>query len=168
MRTHPLAHVAGSYPRQSRQCSKCPTIGSLAVSGYVPFSIPQTASEGYRLRGYHIVAQLVQARHGCDFSNGATGPETCLTGGCNGGLECDAHTGTVRRIRRESCSVLSADPCFWSDLQGIPPATLAEFTLGINGAADSYDGEEGHIYPYSVLSRHPSLGGRRTQHPHED
>ncbi|KAI0661529.1 thaumatin-like protein [Cubamyces menziesii] len=75
------------------------------------------------------VSGRIWARHGCDFSNGATGPETCLTGGCNGGLECDAHTGT-----------------------GIPPATLAEFTLGINGAADSYDVSvvDGHNIPMRI------------------
>ena len=27
-------------------------------------------------------------------------------------------------------------------LQGVPPATLAEFTLGINGNPDNYDGEQ--------------------------
>ncbi|KAI0329065.1 thaumatin-like protein [Cubamyces sp. BRFM 1775] len=75
------------------------------------------------------VSGRIWARHGCDFSNGGTGPETCLTGGCNGGLECDPHTGT-----------------------GIPPATLAEFTLGINGAADSYDVSvvDGHNIPMKI------------------
>ncbi|KAI0787894.1 Osmotin thaumatin-like protein [Fomes fomentarius] len=57
-------------------------------------------------------AGRIWARRNCDFSKGATGPNTCADGGCNGGLVC---TGT-----------------------GVPPATLAEFTLGANGA-DNYD-----------------------------
>jgi len=36
-----------------------------------------------------------------------------------GGLLCDAHTGT-----------------------GVPPASLAEWTLGTNGAPDYYDSEQ--------------------------
>ncbi|KAH9856500.1 Osmotin thaumatin-like protein [Lenzites betulinus] len=62
------------------------------------------------------VSGRIWARTNCNFLSGTPGPGSCLTGGCNGGLECDSRTGT-----------------------GIPPATLAEFTLGINGAADSYD-----------------------------
>ncbi|KAI0710077.1 thaumatin-like protein [Earliella scabrosa] len=57
-------------------------------------------------------AGRIWARRNCDFNNGVPGPNSCLNGGCNGGLEC---TGT-----------------------GVPPATLAEFTLGMNGK-DSYD-----------------------------
>ncbi|RXW23227.1 hypothetical protein EST38_g2625 [Candolleomyces aberdarensis] len=43
------------------------------------------------------------------------GPQSCLTGGCNGGLVCDERTGA-----------------------GVPPASLAEFTLGSDGW-DWYD-----------------------------
>lgn len=39
---------------------------------------------------------LSQGRRDCNFAN-TTGP-TCLTGWCNGGLECDPHTGTVRHV----------------------------------------------------------------------
>lgn len=60
----------------------------------------------------------MQGRRGCDFSTGTPGPTQCLDGGCNGGLVCDPSNGT-----------------------GVPPATLAEFTLGINGGPDNYDGE---------------------------
>ncbi|KAI0833243.1 Osmotin thaumatin-like protein [Trametes gibbosa] len=62
------------------------------------------------------VSGRIWARTDCNFQSGAPGPGSCLTGGCNGGLKCDSSTGT-----------------------GIPPATLTEFTMGINGAADSYD-----------------------------
>ncbi|KAI0743491.1 Osmotin thaumatin-like protein [Daedaleopsis nitida] len=51
----------------------------------------------------------------CDFSTNP-GPISCATGGSNGGLECNLHSGTV-----------------------IPPAIVAEFTLGIDGGLDNYD-----------------------------
>ncbi|KNZ50935.1 hypothetical protein VP01_416g10 [Puccinia sorghi] len=53
-------------------------------------------------------------RRNCDFSK--AGPTSCATGGCNGGLVCDAATGT-----------------------GVPPATLAEFKLNGDGGKDYYD-----------------------------
>ncbi|KAJ7093873.1 thaumatin-like protein [Mycena belliarum] len=56
----------------------------------------------------------IWARRNCDFSNNP-GPNSCLDGGCNGGLLCDPNTGT-----------------------GVPPATLAEFNLGAGGT-DFYD-----------------------------
>ena len=56
-----------------------------------------------------------QGRTKCSFSSNSDLPSTCETGGCNGGLICDPNTGT-----------------------GVPPATLAEFTLS-GGAVDWYD-----------------------------
>ncbi|KAI9461242.1 Osmotin thaumatin-like protein [Lactarius psammicola] len=57
-----------------------------------------------------------KGRRNCDFSTNP-GPNSCLDGGCNGGLLCDAHTGT-----------------------GVPPATVAEFTLSTDpGVPDYYD-----------------------------
>ncbi|KAI0710074.1 thaumatin-like protein [Earliella scabrosa] len=61
-------------------------------------------------------AGRIWGRRDCDFSQGPPGPTQCASGGCNGGLECDPSTGT-----------------------GVPPVTLAEFTLGINGQPDNYD-----------------------------
>ncbi|KAI0772744.1 Osmotin thaumatin-like protein [Trametes elegans] len=58
---------------------------------------------------------LDQARRDCDFSVNP-GPNSCLDGGCNGGLECDPNTGT-----------------------GVPPATVAEFTLSASNGVDWYD-----------------------------
>ena len=57
----------------------------------------------------------MQARRNCDFSSNP-GPNSCLDGGCNGGLECDRNTGT-----------------------GVPPATVAEWTLGDGQGLDNYD-----------------------------
>ncbi|KAH8804335.1 thaumatin [Flagelloscypha sp. PMI_526] len=60
-------------------------------------------------------AGRVWARTECDFSDSAPATQ-CSTGGCNGGLQCDG-TGA-----------------------GVPPASLAEFTLSdANSNADWYD-----------------------------
>ncbi|KAJ3556649.1 hypothetical protein NP233_g6777 [Leucocoprinus birnbaumii] len=69
----------------------------------VSFSVPDNWKAG-----------RIWARRDCDFSTNP-GPNSCLDGGCNGGLVCDPHTGT-----------------------GVPPATVAEFTLG-GGSADGLD-----------------------------
>ncbi|KAJ3533062.1 hypothetical protein NM688_g7333 [Phlebia brevispora] len=60
----------------------------------------------------------IWGRRSCNFSDPTnTGPGTCADGGCNGGLLCDPHSGT-----------------------GVPPATVAEFTLGGGaGGTDWYD-----------------------------
>ncbi|KAF8528423.1 thaumatin-like protein [Hysterangium stoloniferum] len=60
-------------------------------------------------------AGRIWARRDCDFSTNP-GPNSCIDGGCNGGLLCDPHTGT-----------------------GVPPASVAEWTLGVNGQPDFYD-----------------------------
>jgi len=61
-------------------------------------------------------AGRIWGRRGCDFSTNS-GPTSCLDGGCNGGLLCDPNTGT-----------------------GVPPATVAEFTLStVSSVSDYYD-----------------------------
>lgn len=60
-------------------------------------------------------AGRIWARRNCNFSTNP-GPNSCLDGGCNGGLLCDPRTGT-----------------------GVPPATLAEFTLSAADGNDWYD-----------------------------
>ncbi|KAF9485657.1 thaumatin-like protein [Pholiota conissans] len=59
----------------------------------------------------------IWGRRNCNFATNP-GPNSCLDGGCNGGLACDPRTGT-----------------------GVPPATVAEWTLGgsASGALDWYD-----------------------------
>ncbi|KAJ7507393.1 thaumatin-like protein [Mycena galericulata] len=57
----------------------------------------------------------VWGRRSCDFSVNP-GPNSCLDGGCNGGLLCDPTTGT-----------------------GAPPVTLAEFSFGGEGKSDFVD-----------------------------
>ncbi|KAF9448441.1 thaumatin-like protein [Macrolepiota fuliginosa MF-IS2] len=60
-------------------------------------------------------AGRIWGRRNCDFSTNP-GPNSCLDGGCNGGLLCDPHTGT-----------------------GVPPASVAEWTLQGDGNRDFYD-----------------------------
>jgi len=60
-------------------------------------------------------AGRIWGRRDCDFSTNP-GPNSCIDGGCNGGLQCDPHTGT-----------------------GVPPATVAEWTLSGDGNLDWYD-----------------------------
>lgn len=60
-------------------------------------------------------AGRIWGRRDCDFTV-VQGPQSCLDGGCNGGLLCDPTTGT-----------------------GVPPASLAEWTLNGTGNIDFYD-----------------------------
>ncbi|KAF9527258.1 thaumatin-like protein [Crepidotus variabilis] len=62
-------------------------------------------------------AGRIWGRRECDFTdNTKPGYLQCASGGCNGGLLCDTATGT-----------------------GVPPATVAEWTLAGDGGADWYD-----------------------------
>ncbi|KAG8791937.1 hypothetical protein FRC12_007774 [Ceratobasidium sp. 428] len=60
-------------------------------------------------------AGRIWARRNCNFSTNP-GPNSCADGGCNGGLKCDPRTGT-----------------------GVPPATVAEWTLSAADGSDWYD-----------------------------
>lgn len=82
-----------------------------AAGSSTSFSVPDNWTAG-----------RIWGRQDCDFSTNP-GPNSCVTGGCNGGLLCDKSTGT-----------------------GIPPVSLAEFTLGSNGQ-DYYDGEIVYLPP---------------------
>ncbi|KAH0581025.1 hypothetical protein H2248_012168 [Termitomyces sp. 'cryptogamus'] len=91
-------NVASNVPSQ-------PTGWEAPEWNVVSFSVPDNWKAG-----------RIWARRNCDFSVNP-GPNSCLDGGCNGGLLCDPHTGT-----------------------GVPPATVAEFTLQGDGNRDFYDG----------------------------
>ncbi|TFK29455.1 Osmotin, thaumatin-like protein [Coprinopsis marcescibilis] len=75
-------------------------------------------------------AGRIWGRRNCDFSRNP-GPNSCVTGGCNGGLVCDQRTGA-----------------------GVPPASLAEFTLGAGQGADWYDISlvDGYNLPISITN----------------
>ncbi|KAF5380261.1 hypothetical protein D9757_008239 [Collybiopsis confluens] len=75
-----------------------------AAGATVSFTVPDKWTSG-----------RIWGRTGCDFSSNQ-GPTSCATGGCNGGLVCDASTGT-----------------------GVPPATVAEWTLNGDQDLDYYD-----------------------------
>ncbi|KAG6377508.1 thaumatin family-domain-containing protein [Boletus reticuloceps] len=74
-------------------------------------------------------AGRIWGRRDCDFSTNP-GPNSCLDGGCNGGLQCDPNGGT-----------------------GVPPASLAEFTLN-SGGTDYYDVSlvDGYNLPLSITN----------------
>lgn len=77
----------------------------------------------------------MQGRRDCDFSD--PNPATqCADGGCNGGLLCDPHTGTVRSL----CRILTPLNISLTKHQGVPPATVAEFTFEGDGNRDFFDG----------------------------
>jgi hypothetical protein len=82
-----------------------PTGWEAAAGTEVSFNVPNDWKAG-----------RIWGRTECDFSN-PNGATACVTGSCNGGLECDANTGT-----------------------GVPPASVAEWTLSGDGNADWYDG----------------------------
>ncbi|THH00308.1 hypothetical protein EW026_g2219 [Hermanssonia centrifuga] len=114
--------------------SSCATARTITVYNGCPFTIwPATFTgvgatpdfaTGWEADAYTSVsfsvpdnwqAGRIWARRDCNFDD--PNPATqCLDGGCNGGLECDPTTGT-----------------------GIPPATLAEFTLQGSGFVDYFD-----------------------------
>jgi len=73
-------------------------------------------------------AGRIWGRRDCDFSK--EGAISCSTGSCNGGLLCDPHTGT-----------------------GVPPVTVAEWTLGTGTSPDNYDVSlvDGFNIPMSVV-----------------
>ncbi|EJD06262.1 Osmotin, thaumatin-like protein [Fomitiporia mediterranea MF3/22] len=72
----------------------------------------------------------IWGRRDCNFSQNP-GPGSCSTGGCNGGLKCDPSSGT-----------------------GVPPATLAEWTLNGWAGLDYYDVSlvDGFNIPMSILT----------------
>jgi len=139
LRVAPLAFVAGAAARTFTVYNNCPftiwpamftdlNVGT-AVPDYttgweqaayaaVSFSVPDNWSSG-----------RIWGRRNCDFSVNP-GPNSCATGGCNGGLVCDPNTGT-----------------------GVPPSTLAEFTLS-SGGLDYYDVSlvDGYDLPMSITN----------------
>ncbi|CUA72690.1 Pathogenesis-related protein 5 [Rhizoctonia solani] len=75
-------------------------------------------------------AGRIWGRRNCDFTVDS-GPNSCLDGGCNGGLVCDPHIGT-----------------------GVPPATVAEWTLSGDGGLDYYDVSlvDGYNLPMRIIT----------------
>ncbi|GAA5948345.1 hypothetical protein JCM3765_001380 [Sporobolomyces pararoseus] len=101
-------------------------------SGTAPsYSTGWTAKKGSQVK-FKVAENWsgrIWARTGCKFKKGETLPTSCETGGCNGGLKCDKSSGT-----------------------GVPPATLAEFTL--TPTQDWYDisNVDGSNLPISITN----------------
>ncbi|EIW74277.1 thaumatin-like protein [Coniophora puteana RWD-64-598 SS2] len=113
-----LVFASGALGRSMTVYNGCPfTVwpGMYTGSGAAP-----SYSTGWEAAAYTSVtfdvpdnwtAGRIWGRRDCDFSTNP-GPNSCVDGGCNGGLECTQ--------------------------PGVPPASLAEFTLDANGV-DYYD-----------------------------
>ncbi|TFK94007.1 thaumatin-like protein [Polyporus arcularius HHB13444] len=120
-----LALVSSAAARTFTVYNQCPftiwpaIFTDLNVGSAVPDHTTGWQQDAYQSVSFNVPnnwqAGRIWARRDCDFSTNP-GPNSCLDGGCNGGLVCDPHTGT-----------------------GVPPATVAEFTLGLNGLPDNYD-----------------------------
>jgi hypothetical protein len=50
--------------------------------------------EIYMVLQFNNYFYILQGRRNCNFATNP-GPNSCLDGGCNGGLACDTRTGTV-------------------------------------------------------------------------
>ncbi|KAG8989795.1 hypothetical protein FRB94_014007 [Tulasnella sp. JGI-2019a] len=107
-----LKNVGTATPSQ-------PTGWEQASSTTVSFAVPDNWTAG-----------RIWGRRDCDFSTNP-GPNSCIDGGCNGGLLCDPNTGT-----------------------GVPPATLAEFTLSASSGLNYYDVSlvDGYNLPISITN----------------
>ncbi|KAG8913746.1 hypothetical protein FRC02_005327 [Tulasnella sp. 418] len=117
-----LSTVAGRTFTVTNQCSYTvwPAVFTdLNVGSAVPDIETGWEAFPYTSRTFTVPdnwkAGRIWGRQGCDFSSNP-GPNSCSTGGCNGGLLCDPRTGT-----------------------GVPPVSLAEFTLSAAGGLDFYD-----------------------------
>jgi hypothetical protein len=97
-------YLDGRLPPRTPLNFQSQITGNLAVYGFAfsPFSsTPSPLVSGcipsLTFAGAHAYSFLIvfQGRRNCDFST-TPGANSCLDGGCNGGLQCDPHTGTVR------------------------------------------------------------------------
>ncbi|KAI0669643.1 thaumatin-like protein [Trametes maxima] len=121
-----VAFASGAVARTFTVYNQCPftiwpaIFTDLNVGSATPNQATGWAQNAFQTVSFFVPnnwrAGRIWARRDCNFNSGTPGPNSCLDGGCNGGLLCDPHTGT-----------------------GVPPATVAEFTLGTNGLPDNYD-----------------------------
>lgn len=75
-----------------------------------------------------------QGRRSCNFTTNP-GPNSCLDGGCNGGILIYDNQTVAQCVDLKQGLV--CDP---QNGTGVPPATLAEFTLQGTNSNDYYDG----------------------------
>ncbi|KAF8673518.1 thaumatin-like protein [Rhizoctonia solani] len=127
MKTAVLLAIAGSaLGRTFTVYNACPftiwpaIFTDLSVGSAVPAIENGWEAPAYSKRSFNVPDNWkvgrIWGRTQCDFSKTPAGINSCLTGGCNGGLVCDGRTGV-----------------------GLPPVTFAEFTLGDTGGSDFTD-----------------------------
>src|SRR6266567_7947735 len=99
-----IINLDGRLPPRPPLNFRSQITGNLAVYGFAfsPFSLtPSLLVPGCILSltfagaHAHFFLTVFQGRRNCNFAT-TPGPNSCLDGGCNGGLKCDPHTGTVR------------------------------------------------------------------------
>ncbi|TCD63648.1 hypothetical protein EIP91_005128 [Steccherinum ochraceum] len=121
----PLAFIAAVSARTFTVYNACPfTIWPAMFTDLNVGSAAPAHANGWEAAAFTAVsfsvpdnwkAGRIWARRNCNFND--PNPATqCADGGCNGGLVCDSRTGS-----------------------GVPPATLAEFTLEGAGNKDFFD-----------------------------
>ncbi|KAF7426206.1 hypothetical protein PC9H_008573 [Pleurotus ostreatus] len=135
-----LASALGAQARTFTVTNNCPfTIWpALFTDLNVGASVPDQATGWEAPAGSTVSfnvpndwrAGRIWGRRNCDFSTNP-GPTSCLSGGCNGGLLCDARTGT-----------------------GVPPVSVAEWTLQGDENRDFYDVSlvDGFNLPMSITN----------------
>ncbi|ETW77451.1 thaumatin PR protein [Heterobasidion irregulare TC 32-1] len=122
-----LSYSSSAFARTMTVYNACPftiwpgLFTDLNAGGGVPDQATGWAAASYSAVTFNIPdnwkAGRIWGRRDCDFSTNP-GPNSCIDGGCNGGLLCDPHTVA----------------------QGVPPATVAEFTLSADSnTPDFYD-----------------------------
>ncbi|EGO03963.1 hypothetical protein SERLA73DRAFT_175668 [Serpula lacrymans var. lacrymans S7.3] len=131
-----LSIASGALARTLTVYNACPfTVWPAMFTAGAPYPSYTTGwqADAYTSVSFAVpdnwTAGRIWGRRDCDFSTNP-GPNSCVDGGCNGGLVCDQSTGT-----------------------GVPPATLAEFTLGSNGL-DYYDVSlvDGYNLPVAITN----------------
>ncbi|KAI0801783.1 thaumatin-like protein [Irpex lacteus] len=120
-----LSLVSAASARTFTVYNGCPfTIWPALFTDLTAGSATPNQATGWEAGAYTAVSFTVPdnwksgriwGRRNCNFDDPSPATQ-CLDGGCNGGLLCDPHTGT-----------------------GVPPASLAEFTLQGDGFQDFYD-----------------------------
>ncbi|KAF9045536.1 thaumatin-like protein [Panaeolus papilionaceus] len=135
-----LTIASGAAARTFTVYNACPftiwpaLFTDLNVGTAVPNQVTGWEAKAYTKVTFNVPdnwkAGRIWGRRNCDFSKG-NGPNSCLSGGCNGGLRCATVGGT-----------------------GVPPATVAEWTLSAAGGNDWYDVSlvDGYNLPMSITN----------------
>jgi hypothetical protein len=130
-------YLDGSHPPIIPLNFQSRTIGNLVVYGFAfsPFSSLHSLPD---YAGAFVFLFLIgfQGRRNCDFSTNP-GVNSCLDGGCNGGLLCDPHTGTVRLALQYSRTPNSHIRSVSPSLSTPPPGRRAGCTARNGGGMDA-------------------------------